>query len=147
MKTEEDASLDLKTLKVELFDTLEVGEQVPGFVVTAFDESNVCWRDYHTKLVVLGFWSALQPDSLARMRGLRAIHQEFGDNPRFRMLTVACDHDAEVSRRFVESNSAVWDQGHIQGLYSRVANDLAVRNLPTTYLVGSGGTVLAKNLS
>ncbi|MEX0677479.1 MAG: carboxypeptidase regulatory-like domain-containing protein, partial [Pirellulales bacterium] len=144
-----DEPLDLGTVTATLFDTLEVGEEAPDFVLAGLSGGTVRLSKLRGKLVVLDFWATWCGPCLAEMPALGDIQKQFGGNPRFAMISLACDQQPEPARRYVEENALNWTHafaGAAGAGIGGVAAKYTVRSLPGTFLVGPDGLVLAKNL-
>jgi thiol-disulfide isomerase/thioredoxin len=141
-----DEPLDLGVVTATLFDTLDPGEMAPEFVAERLSGGPFRLGELSGKLVLLNFWAAWCVPCHAEIPLFKEIHQEFGDDPRFAMLGIACDNEIESSRLDAEKSGLNWLQVHVRGTYSRVGTDYTVRSLPATFLVAPDGHILAKNL-
>lgn len=144
-----DEPLDLGTVTATLFDTLDPGEQAPEFDLPGLNGGTIRLSEFRGKLVLLDFWSTFGQACLDRIPVLREIHEQHGGNPRFAMISLACDQQAAPPRRYVEENSLAWTHAHAgvaRTAIGNVAPKYTVRSLPGTFLIGPDGRVLAKDL-
>ena len=145
--------LDLGTVTVKVFDTLDPGEVAPVFALGDLSGDlsggTVRLSDYHGKLVVLNFWATSSRPSLAELPNLAAVHKKFADDPRLVMIGLTCDQQIEPARDYVQKNSLPWIQAHAGARgagMGAIAKKYSVRELPATFLIGPDGRVLSKNL-
>jgi len=138
--------LDLGTIEAKLFDVLDVGEVAAEFVVQGLKGGLVRLAEHRGKLILLNFWATQNERSLDEMAILKTIHEEFRTNPRFAMVSVACDSSSSRPRDYVENLGLDWEQAYVNGLWSELAKSYAVRSLPTSFLIAPNGHVLARNL-
>lgn len=141
-----DEPLDLGTVEATLFDTLDVGEYAPDFVVEQLAGGSLRMSKQRGKLVLLDFWATWCAPCVAELPAMRKLHEEFGGNPRFALISLSCDNTAEVAKSFVDEKKLMWQQAFIGGTHRHVAKAYTVRTLPGTFLVGPDGRVLAKDL-
>ena len=78
---------------------------------------------------------------------LKAVHEALGANPRFAMVSVACDSNLARSREYVENLHMDWEQAYERGLWMNLAKSYSVRSLPACFLISPDGHVRAKNVA
>ena len=139
-----DEPLDLGTIETKRFDSLDPGEIAPEFVVQGLKGEPVRLANHRGKLVLLNFWSPQNERSLDQMVTLKAVHEALGANPRFAMVSVACDSNLARSREYVENLHLDWEQAYERGLWMNLAKSYSVRSLPACFLISPDGHVLAK---
>ena len=142
-----DEPLDLGTITAGLFDTLDVGEIAPDFVAERLQGGALRLRDYQGKLVLLDFWATWCVPCLAEFPTVKEMHERFGDNPRFAIISLSCDNKASAPKRYVEEHDVPWAHVHVSGTQAKAPRDYTVRSLPATFLIAPDGRVLAKNLA
>jgi beta-lactamase regulating signal transducer with metallopeptidase domain/thiol-disulfide isomerase/thioredoxin len=141
-----DEPLDLGTVEVTMFDTLDVGEIAPEFVARKLDGESLRLEQYRGKLILLDFWATWCKPCLAEFPNLKKIHEAFGSDSRFVMLSLSCDNELAAPRDYVNRNDLPWQQLHVPGTSTGPASQYTVRSLPATFLIAPNGNVLAKNL-
>ena len=141
-----DEPLDLGAIEARLFDTLDVGEPAPEFVARTLDDGTLRLEEYRGKLILLDFWATWCKPCLAEFPNLKKIHEEYGGDSRFVMLSLSCDNELAAPQDYVKRNGLAWQQAHVRGTSTGPAKQYSVRSLPATFLIAPDGNVLAKNL-
>jgi thiol-disulfide isomerase/thioredoxin len=145
-----DEPLDLGSLTVNLFEILKVGEVAPNFTVPRLagkgKGDQLRLADYRGRFVLLDFWATWCGPCLAEMPALKDIQKSFGANPRFALISLACDQKDEAPRQYIRENGLIWTHGFAGELTTSVGLSYHVRSIPATFLIGPDGRILAKNL-
>jgi peroxiredoxin len=142
--------LDLGTITAELFEALKVGDLAPNFTVQRIAGSGDELRlgDYAGKLILLDYWATWCGPCLAEMPAIKDIHQTFGSDGRFQLIGLSCDQTAEAAEEYIKQKGLVWTHGFAGNLLAGVnaGTVYKVRAIPSTFLIGPDGRILAKNL-
>jgi hypothetical protein len=136
---------DLGTIKAVLDHTLNVGDHVPQLSLLSLAGKPLERGRLQGKLTFLHFWSGAFAPSLADQSTWKEIYRTFGSNPRFFQIGVVCEDSAELARQAVEQNGFSWLQLS-GGKGGGAALGYWVREIPSVFLLGPDGRVLAKNL-
>jgi peroxiredoxin len=142
-----DEMLDLGTLELKIHKRIDVGEAAPEFRVETLDGKPLRLADYRGKVVLLDFWRTGSGPSIETIRHLKAVHSAFGKDPRFVMIGLCLDASKDGPRRFVETNQIGWVQGFpgASGA-AKLREDFGLLGIPSTWLIGPDGKVIAKDL-
>jgi len=97
--------------------------------------------DFQGKLVFLNFWATWCPPCRAEMPSMETVFRDI-DLDKFVMLAVNVQEDAPTVRAFVQEFGYTFPvvldtRGHAAGQYG-------VRGIPTTYIIGPDGVLLAQ---
>ncbi len=100
--------------------------------------------DYRGKLVLVDFWATWCGPCLAEMPALKEIQKTFGADPRFALISLACDQKDEAPRQYIRENGLIWTHGFAGELTMGVGLNYKVRSIPATFLIGPDGRILAR---
>jgi RNA polymerase sigma factor (sigma-70 family) len=129
--------LDLGTIKVKL-DPLRVGDLAPDFDIPRITAPGKSQRlklsDYRGKLVLLNFWDS--SDEPSEMTVLKEVEEKFGRDPRFVLISIACDNLAAPSEEWLSRNGLNWTHGFGGSFLSGVVSRYKIRAIPHAYVMG-----------
>ncbi len=109
-----DGPLDLGTVEpvVVAGQSLQVGEPAPAFAAKTLDGQEFQLADYRGKFVLLDFWATWCAPCMAEVPNLKAVHDAFGADRRFEIVSVSVDEDQDERLEFVaEAQKLAWRQG------------------------------------
>jgi protocatechuate 3,4-dioxygenase beta subunit len=156
--------LDLGTITVKLIEAIRNGDLAPDFDVERIGVKDQGQRvklsAYHGKLVLLHFWQAWeQRNDLSILEGVQAT---FGKDPRFELISLACDKDARQAESLIKEKGWSWIHGLAGDLPGGIGERYKIRailnssvfgsdqkwhRVPLTFLIGPDGRVLGHDLS
>jgi beta-lactamase regulating signal transducer with metallopeptidase domain/peroxiredoxin len=156
--------LDLGTITAKLFDAWRVGDLAPDFdierIATQEKGQRLKLSDFRGKLVLLDFWdpSYMEND----MTLLKEVQENFGKDPRFVIISLACGKNIAGAEPFIKKNNLRWIHGcggdfdkgvgpryRLRAIPSAqfIGPDQHLRRIPTTFLIGPDGKILGHDLS
>jgi hypothetical protein len=78
---------------------------------------------------------------------MKATYEAFAKNEKFAMVSISMDEEAATAKKFTEKQQMAWTQVHLPGVWeNKAAKDYGVRGIPSIWLIGPDGKVLAKDL-
>jgi peroxiredoxin len=146
-----DEPLDLGTITltpVKRLPVIDVGDLAPDFRVESVDGKAIELADYRGKFVLLEFWATWSPPCLDQIPYLKSTFDALGQNPRLAMIGLSLDVKKETPRAYAAKHSLGWTQGFL-GEWSRATlpDAYGVRGIPSIWLIGPDGRVIAKDLN
>ena len=130
---------------------VKVGQDAPLFEVKTLDGQNLRLADFRGKYVMLDFWSTWCPPSKEETLLLKSVQQKFAGQTNLVFVGLSLDDQEDKSREFLD-NSGIkrvegflgnWNQDILRNGPSR---QYGVNAIPSLWLIGPDGKVLAKNL-
>ncbi len=143
----EDPPLDLGTIAPRELGgrTLKVGEKAPGFAIETLDGKRLGLGDFRGKFLLLDFWATWCAPCVAELPNLSALQQAFGSDSRFAIVSMSLDERPDDIKSFIASEKMTWTQACV-GPDAAVVDDYGATAIPSTFLIGPDGTIVASGL-
>jgi RNA polymerase sigma factor (sigma-70 family) len=123
------------------------GDPAPPIEGTTLDGKPLRLEDYRGKFVLLDFWATWCGPCIGEIPQLQAVHDAFGKDGRFAILSLSVDEKIDEPRQFQEKRKLPWSQGFIgEGIHSAIPGSFGVRAIPAFVLVGPEGKIVAKGM-
>lgn len=140
--------IDLGDIPLQLHrSALGVGQPAPAFELTTVDGTPEKLAKLRGKFVLLDFWATWCGPCIAETPNLKSVYDTFGKDPRLAMIGLSLDFDAGSIRKWAAEKGIAWPQVHLQGMWdNRVVADYGVDSIPSIFLIGPDGRVVARDL-
>ena len=125
----------------------EVGQEAPGFEIKTTDDKTIKLADYRGKYVLLDFWATWCGPCTGETPNLKAVYEQFGKREDFVMIGLSLDQDKEKPIAYAKEKGTQWIDGFL-GDWGKdeVTKKYGVRGIPSIWLIGPDGKVVAKEL-
>jgi thiol-disulfide isomerase/thioredoxin len=116
--------------------------QMAGSASTPFNIS-----DYRGKYVLLDFWAVWCGPCRGETPNIKAVYEEFKNDPRFILVGLDLDANAEDARKYIADNSMGWTHVFLgEWSKSAVTQQYRVEGIPCLILLDPDGKELARDL-
>ncbi|HTW95319.1 MAG TPA: TlpA disulfide reductase family protein [Tepidisphaeraceae bacterium] len=142
-----DEPLEACTIKLEPRQYVSVGGPAPDFTGTTLDGKPLRLSDFRGKYVLLDFWATWCGPCIAETPNLKETYQAFGHDTRFAMISISQDTIATDTRDYVTQNGLNWNQlFEARDGGQPIGSLYQIEGIPSIWLIGPDGTVVAKDL-
>ena len=135
---------------IEAHRTVGVGDASPDFDVERIDDKGKGDRirlgDERGKIVLIDFWATWCGPCVVELPALKDIQDAFGGDSRFRLISLSCDETVEPVLRIVKEKGLAWKHGLAGSFGASVMARYDVRAIPSTFLIGPDGRIMARDL-
>jgi len=126
---------------------LHLGDQAPPFEVKTVDGAPLRLADFNGKYVLLDFRATWCGPCVAETPFMKATYKKFGGVNRFAMISLSLDNNPAAPKDFAHKNEIKWIQGFLgDWAKSKVTPLYGVEGIPSIFLIGPDGKILAKEL-
>ncbi len=94
------------------------------------------------KVVLVDFWATWCPPCRAAVPELRELQEKFGGKG-LEIVSISLDRVEAPLKKYVQDNKMTWK--HIFDKGGKLANQYSVRQIPTVFVVGRDGKLIASN--
>ncbi len=119
----------------------------PPFEVKTLDGAPLRLADLRGKYVLLDFWATWCGPCVGETPFLKATYKAFGANDRFAMVSLSLDDNPAAPMDFARKNDIKWIQGFLgKWSDSKVTPMYGVEGIPSIFLIGPDGKIIAREL-
>lgn len=144
-----EVELQLGTIALQLAPGPQVGQAAPELKGKTLKGEPFDLTDLRGKPVLLDFWGTWCGPCKAAMPTLKRLYETFGRDGRITFVGVDLDYTAESAASYVEDHGVVWPQVATGswGEENTILRDYAVTSVPSFWLIGTDGTIVARDIA
>ena len=143
-----DKQFDVGELTAEPLFNLPVGKAVPDPRLKTLDGKPLKLSDFRGKVVLLDFWATWCGPCLGDTPELKAVHEAFGKDDRFVLVSLSLDPDPQPAIDYVKKNELNWVHGFLgEWPKTQVPDQFGVRGIPAYFLIDAEGKLITRDLS
>lgn len=125
---------------------LAEGADAPDVAMTTTDGTDVSLAKLRGKFVFLDFWATWCGPCVMEIPNVRALHEATKSRTDFVMIGISLDRDRKALDRCVRDKHIDWPQVFGDGGAERAADAFGVHAIPSTFLIGPDGKIVAVGL-
>ena len=125
----------------------EVAQEAPGFEIKTTDDTTIKLADYRGKFVLLDFWATWCGPCTGETPNLKTVYEQFGKRDDFVMIGLSLDQEKEKPMNYAKEKGTGWINGFLGDWgEDEVTKKYGVRGIPSIWLIGPDGKIVAKGL-
>jgi peroxiredoxin len=122
-----------------------VGDLAPDFSTPTLAGESLKLSDFRGKYVLLDFWATWCGSCLQETPNIKNIYNEFEGGGRLAIISLSLDDRTLEPSHYVHVQDIRWPQAYV-GPHSAVTRDYGVEGIPSIWLIGPDGKVIATHL-
>ncbi len=121
----------------------EIGAIAPEFMLKTKDGKDVSLSSLKGNYLLVDFWASWCKPCRAENPNVVEAYNKYNGKG-FDVLSVSLDRDPDAWKKAVDEDALTWTQ--VNDNTGDVANQYAIRSIPTNFLLDKDGKIVAKNL-
>jgi RNA polymerase sigma factor (sigma-70 family) len=123
------------------------GAVAPSIEATTLEGKPITLADFKGMHVLLDFWATWCGPCIAEIPQLQSVHEAFGKDQKFAILSLSVDEGIDEPRKFQEKRKLPWMQAFLgAGIQGPTPAKFGVRAIPAFVLVGPDGKIVARGM-
>ena len=123
------------------------GAVAPEFDATTLDGRPLKLSDFQGRYVLLDFWATWCGPCIGEIPQLQAVHEAFGKDERFAIVSLSVDEKIEEPRKFQKKRNLPWLQAFLgNGIHSAIPGSFGVEAIPAFVLIGPDGKIIDRGM-
>ena len=161
VRPEKAGPFDLGTLRVGAYHEKSVAEELssfrknapgPGAVAPVIEATTLDGRplslgEFKGRYVLLDFWATWCGPCIGEIPQLQSIHEAFGKDGRFEIVSLSVDEKIEEPRKFQERRKLPWTQAFLgTGIHGPIPGKFGIVAIPAFVLIGPDGKIVDRGM-
>ena len=142
-----DQKTDLGTLALEYSNVVMPGDIAPQWKAQDFEGNPVQLSDFRGKYVLLDFWATWCIPCIEEIPNLKEIYRFHGGD-RFEIIALSLDKSIDLPIDFNKTRRSPYTQLYAGSWFETetVTRDFGIKSVPSIWLIGPDGKVIARDL-
>lgn len=138
--------VELGRMQLSLRNLLLPGDPAPNWTGTGYDGTAVGLTDFRGKYVLMDFWATWCGPCLAEVPNLEAVYADYAGE-RFEIVGLSLDNTLDLPRDYHAEHPSPYPQVYL-GKWNEetVTRVYGVQGIPSVWLIGPDGTIIARDL-
>jgi peroxiredoxin len=126
----------------------EVGDAAPDFSVKAVDgKKDLKLSAFKGKYLLLDFWATWCGPCREELPNIKKAWADYGKDSQLAIISLSLDKTPQDAAAYGKENGMDWSMGFLPGAWdSPVVSAYGVDGIPSIWLIGPNGKVIAKEL-
>ncbi|MDA8746048.1 TlpA family protein disulfide reductase [Rubripirellula amarantea] len=144
---EDGQSVNVGTMQLTLNNVVVPGDVAPSWVAEGYDGGKVKSSDFRGKHLLIDFWATWCGPCIEEFPHLEKACEEFGGDD-LEIVGLSIDTTIDAPKEFLEKRPSPYRQGFIGewGDEDHASRDFGVTSIPSIWLIGPDGKVIARDL-
>lgn len=143
----EDAVFDLGGIQPWVYANLQPGDVAPDVRFRLADGTEQTLKAFRGRHVLVDFWATWCGSCIGEMPTINAVHDQFGRDGQLAVIGLSLDENPEDAWTYAAKEKFTWTQGALGGWHNTpVPSQFGVLGIPTLFLIGPDGKILARDM-
>ncbi len=126
---------------------VEKTHHFPEYPVDPIERVEFKRSNYPGKYVLLFFWASWCNNSRQELPNVRALYDQYRDDPRFILIGMNLDWEPETAKKFVADNGMAWPENYLGDWSRSIASDqYSVQSIPCLILYDPQGDTVVREV-
>jgi len=144
--SEKRKSISVGKMELKLKNVVMPGDVAPSWIAQTYDGEKLKSSDFRGKYYLVDFWATWCIPCIAEIPNLEKIYKEFGGD-QFEIIGLSLDEKPEAPNKFLKKRPSAYLQGYLGAWNdSETPRDFGVKTIPSIWLIGPDGRVIARDL-